>query len=208
MQLHDYLEQVLVYFNAGGPTMVPIMAFSFAIWLIILLKSYWFITENRCEAAPADCLRTTPQEKCRCACWQREIADAYIQSKSDAPDLNRKLLHSLCVRQHAKTNRLIATLFILAAITPLLGLLGTVSGMISTFNVISQFGTGNARALASGISEALVTTQSGLVAAIPGLLMAAILARRADKMKKRMEMFCIGLQYETDSPMTSTHTAG
>jgi biopolymer transport protein ExbB len=80
--------------------------------------------------------------------------------------------------------------------------------MISTFNVISQFGTGNARALASGISEALVTTQSGLVAAIPGLLMAAILARRADKMKKRMEMFCIGLQYETDSPMTSTHTAG
>ena len=81
---------------------------------------------------------------------------------------------------------------------PLLGLLGTVTGMITTFDVISEFGTGNARALASGISEALVTTQSGLVVAVPGLLIGGFLFQRAQKIKGRMELFCIGLQNQAE----------
>lgn len=66
-----------------------------------------------------------------------------------------------------------------AAVAPLLGLLGTVTGMIKTFQVISLYGAGDARALSGGISEALVTTEFGLVVAIPALLAHAWLNRRA-----------------------------
>jgi len=75
---------------------------------------------------------------------------------------------------------------VLAALAPLLGLLGTVTGMIATFDIISIFGTGNARAMAGGISEALITTQTGLVVAIPGLYMSNFLNRRSENLKQRI----------------------
>jgi biopolymer transport protein ExbB len=68
-----------------------------------------------------------------------------------------------------------------------LGLLGTVTGMIATFDVLSVFGTGNAKAMAGGISEALITTQTGLLVAIPGLYMKGFLDRRADNLIQRVQ---------------------
>jgi biopolymer transport protein ExbB len=65
--------------------------------------------------------------------------------------------------------------------------------MITTFNVIALFGTGNAKALAGGISEALITTQSGLLVAIPGLFMSAFLIRRANRLERRMDELIITL---------------
>ena len=67
----------------------------------------------------------------------------------------------------------------LIAAAPLLGLLGTVTGMIHTFRLITLFGVGDARLLADGISEALVTTEAGLCVAIPALLCHAWLTRLA-----------------------------
>ena len=75
--------------------------------------------------------------------------------------------------------RFLTTLAVFAAICPLLGLLGTVSGMIKTFDVITIFGTGKSGMLSQGISEALVTTQVGLVIAIPILLAHAVLSRQS-----------------------------
>ena len=81
----------------------------------------------------------------------------------------------------------IAIIGILAAIAPLLGLLGTVLGMIETFDVIAMFGTGNARAMAGGISVALITTQTGLLVAIPGLLMSNRLGRMSSHLKTTLD---------------------
>ena len=69
---------------------------------------------------------------------------------------------------------------------PLLGLLGTVTGMMSTFEVMSLFGTGNAKGMAGGISEALITTQTGLIVAIPGLYMKNFLERRAQALQRQL----------------------
>ncbi|GAB6887564.1 hypothetical protein JCM13304A_10620 [Desulfothermus okinawensis JCM 13304] len=74
---------------------------------------------------------------------------------------------------------------VLATMSPLLGLLGTTIGMIKTFFVIAIFGTGNVKALASGISEALITTQTGLFIAIPGIYMSNFLHTRARRLKKK-----------------------
>jgi biopolymer transport protein ExbB len=79
-----------------------------------------------------------------------------------------------------------------AAAAPLLGLLGTVTGMISTFNMISLFGTGDPKTLSGGISEALITTEFGLYVAIPAVLAHAFLSRKAKGVLGSMEQTAVG----------------
>ena len=76
---------------------------------------------------------------------------------------------------------------VIAAVAPLLGLLGTVTGMISTFDIITEHGTGDPKLLSGGISEALVTTMLGLIVAIPLLLLGNRLSGWAQKIKDSME---------------------
>jgi len=76
---------------------------------------------------------------------------------------------------------------VVAAVAPLLGLLGTVTGMIATFDIITEFGTGDPGMLSGGISEALITTQLGLVVAIPAVLLGNLLKGRADAIEGRIE---------------------
>ncbi|MCZ7581977.1 MAG: MotA/TolQ/ExbB proton channel family protein [Deltaproteobacteria bacterium] len=85
------------------------------------------------------------------------------------------------------------TIMVCAAVAPLLGLLGTVTGMISTFEVITEFGTGDPKMLSGGISEALVTTELGLMVAIPALLCGNLLAGWAEKIKAGMESAALGV---------------
>ncbi len=81
----------------------------------------------------------------------------------------------------------------IAAITPLLGLLGTVVGMIDVFSQIVDQGTGNAGVLAGGISQALITTAAGLIVAIPALVMHRYLQRRIDSMVVDLELQSVKL---------------
>ena len=74
-----------------------------------------------------------------------------------------------------------------AATAPLMGLLGTVTGMIKTFKQITLFGTGDAKSLSEGISEALITTELGLIAAIPSLILYAVLSRKTKAILAEME---------------------
>ncbi|MGB0646058.1 MAG: MotA/TolQ/ExbB proton channel family protein [Bradymonadia bacterium] len=78
-------------------------------------------------------------------------------------------------------------LAVVASVAPLLGLLGTVTGMIGTFGLITEHGTGDARLLSGGISEALLTTQFGLMVSIPALLAHSIAHRIGDMILKRVE---------------------
>ena len=78
-------------------------------------------------------------------------------------------------------------ILVIAAVSPLLGLLGTVTGMIATFDIITEFGTGDPKLLSGGISIALVTTELGLVVAIPVLMIGNLLGGWAEKIKDGME---------------------
>ncbi|MDD2790201.1 MAG: MotA/TolQ/ExbB proton channel family protein [Sulfurimonas sp.] len=78
-------------------------------------------------------------------------------------------------------------LMVIAAVAPLLGLLGTVTGMIATFDIITEFGTGDPKLLSGGISIALVTTELGLIVAIPILMIGNILGGWAERVKDSME---------------------
>lgn len=185
--LHSLLEKWFFHIQNGGEIIIPIFLLSIIMWTLIFIKIRYFLMVKKNENTAGY------------AGWQREIHSQYQCRHSSNAELNQKTLDSIQSVQQAKTMRHIRTIMVLAALAPLLGLLGTVTGMISTFDVIAISGTGNARALASGISEALITTQSGLIAAVPGMLFGAILYSRADKLSKRIELFCIGLQHGTTS---------
>ena len=83
-------------------------------------------------------------------------------------------------------NRGLATVAVLAAVSPLLGLLGTVTGMIETFQSITLFGTGDPKLMSGGISQALITTQLGLAVAIPLVLFHSLLTGRANRLIERL----------------------
>jgi biopolymer transport protein ExbB len=93
--------------------------------------------------------------------------------------LLEEMLFERILRVRPTLERFLPFLAITAAAAPLLGLLGTVIGMIKTFQLITIFGTGDAKSLSSGISEALVTTALGLCVAIPTLILHGALARMA-----------------------------
>jgi Mg/Co/Ni transporter MgtE len=86
-----------------------------------------------------------------------------------------------------KLQRFLPFIAVSAASAPLLGLLGTVTGIINTFKLITVFGSGDVKTLSGGISEALITTEFGLIVAIPSLLLHAFLSRKARSMVNQME---------------------
>jgi len=90
-----------------------------------------------------------------------------------------------------RLERRISVIAITAAVAPLLGLLGTVSGMIETFRMMTLFGSGDAEVVSGGISQALVTTELGLVVAIPALILNAVLSRKAKSYYIALENFAI-----------------
>ena len=91
------------------------------------------------------------------------------------------------LHESSHLNRFGTFIIVIAAVSPLLGLLGTVTGMISTFDIITEFGTGDPKLLSSGISIALVTTEVGLAVAIPALIFGNLLSGWAESIKDDME---------------------
>jgi biopolymer transport protein ExbB len=118
------------------------------------------------------------------------VAERYGKATFEALDLH---LDESVSRESARLTRGLATLAVFAAVAPLLGLLGTVTGMIETFQTITLFGAGDPKLMSSGISEALVTTQLGLVVAIPVLLLHSFLRGRANRLIGVLDEHSTGL---------------
>ena len=105
------------------------------------------------------------------------VAEQYRGVPLEALDMH---LEEAVSREATRLSRGLPTLAVVAAVAPLLGLLGTVTGMIETFQAITLFGAGDPKMMSSGISQALITTQLGLVVAIPVLLLHSFLKGRAN----------------------------
>lgn len=112
--------------------------------------------------------------------------------KADVETLELKLSEAI-LKETPKINRLLMFLKIIAVVAPLLGLLGTVTGMIVTFQAITLYGTGDPKLMAGGISQALVTTVLGLSVAIPTVLMHTLVASRARRVNQILEEQATGM---------------
>lgn len=110
-----------------------------------------------------------------------------VRYAHESKELLEEILLEKIVETQPKVERFLSMIAVTAATAPLLGLLGTVTGMINTFKLITIFGTGDARQLSSGISEALITTEFGLIVAIPAVIAHAFLSRKAKSIMADME---------------------
>ena len=154
----DPLGRIGRFLEAGGPVLWAILLTSLLLWMLAL-ERYGYLFgpfRARCRREAAAWRRRADRRSWRA----RQIRNALISEAAAS------LRHSL---------PLIRTL---TALLPLMGLLGTVTGMIGTFEVMTRSGIGDLRGMASGISEALVTTMAGLVTALSGVFLGADLRRR------------------------------
>ena len=187
---------MLEFFKAGGVTMWPLLMFSIAA-LAIAGERFWSLQTKR--IAPSGLVNQI---------WQWEQAgqlDARrIQELRRASPLGRILAAGLVNRRHDRAvikesieevgrhvahelERFIGALGTIATASPLLGLLGTVLGMMKIFSVVSSEGVGDPGLLAGGIAEALITTVTGLFIAIPSLLLYRFFRGRVDDLIITME---------------------
>jgi biopolymer transport protein ExbB len=177
--------------------MLPIVIVSVWMWILIILKADWILRVRRNSLPVKQALEILESKEGRVpriACPKAGILAFFLDRHfrecrvmTGEPD---RLFFEVAVRRQTRTfYRHISTIMVLAAAAPLLGLLGTVTGMVETFRVIGLFGTGNAQAMASGIKEALITTQAGLLVAIPGLLAGQVMRRRVRAIHQEVLIF-------------------
>lgn len=113
-----------------------------------------------------------------------ETMKVLVEGKTD---LGEEILYARLISVKESLRRWLPFIAVTAATAPLLGLLGTVSGLIKTFSIIAVEGTGEAQSISGGISEALITTLFGLTVAIPAFMAHALLSRRARGIEQNTE---------------------
>ncbi len=182
----NLLEQMAL----GGIWIAPILAFGLLATLIAITKSIQFLRLPRLVPftpgmGAAKLLASLP------AGPQREIVA--IATSVESTDQRDDMLFAFLVGQRSHLERFLGAIAVTATVSPLLGLLGTVSGMISTFNMMTLFGSGDPSVVSGGISEALVTTELGLIVAIPALIMHALLSRKANSYIENLETSAVAL---------------
>lgn len=181
----------------GGAIVWPILII-LGLGLAIIIERVIFLLRKRFDAEGfmnrIDELLTKGKfDDCRAACeaYDKKPVARIIGAGLSCCHMPREemenALQEAILREIPPMERFLSTLGMLAAIAPLLGLLGTVTGMINTFHVITLYGTGDPRMMSGGISEALVTTMLGLSVAIPMLMAHTWLNRAVDKNIGEME---------------------
>jgi biopolymer transport protein ExbB len=186
--MSEVLWRALDYLRQGGWTMIPLLGCSLFMWLLILERWDAFRRLAHSDLDLGDSLRALNEGDAVCGDGLRcRLMREFLRLRSGDLELDRRILQQCVLGLRNGLRSRLAAIAVLASVAPLLGLLGTVLGMIETFDVISIFGTGNAKGMAGGISVALITTQSGLLVAIPGLLISGNLARRARSFERRLD---------------------
>ena len=184
----DFIANAYEYLHPGGPVMIPLILVSIWMWALIVERVLYFRRIDKDDVDIKQAVKmlsgaSLPETSNE---LQTRVVASFLKERTGNKKLDQDILDQCAMREMSPLKRYLSVIAVLAAVAPLFGLLGTVTGMMTTFNVIALFGTGNARAMAGGISEALITTQSGLLVAIPGLFMSAFLIRRANRLESRL----------------------
>ena len=196
--LQEYLFRAEDFLNSGGIVMMPLLLVSLVMWILIFNRALFLrqlYRKNMTRKKAGEFVRTGvfPDSR-RYKGITALFVTEFLQRRSNNAPMDKRILDETVMAVVASLDKHLAFIRVLVGVAPFLGLLGTVTGMITTFDIISFFGTGNARAMAGGISEALITTQTGLLVAIPGLYMCNFLTNRAEGLKQQISSLGIYLK--------------
>lgn len=147
------------FLDSGGPVLVAILFVTFLMWTLII-ERYWYLRGGYRRSA-------------------QSVLAEWHGRRDTTSWTAENVRRALASRVSLELNRSIPLIKTLVALCPLLGLLGTVRGMIEVFDVIALGGSGNPRALAAGVSQATIPTMAGMVAALSGFIFSVQLERRA-----------------------------
>ncbi len=189
-------KTVMSIIDSGGPIGWVIVLLGGVALFLILIRTYLLRSNS------ANTKQLSDQILHQLAQGNLEIAKKSCENNSSA--ISRVLLYTLrhlkddrdhmegivyeaILQESGPLDRFGSAILVIASIAPLLGLLGTVTGMIETFDMITEFGTGDPKLLSEGIAIALVTTELGLIVAIPALLLGSLLSSWARNIKRDME---------------------
>ncbi len=177
------------YLRQGGWIMIPLAIASIVLWTLMLERLGSLRTLRRQDLTIDDAIRGVRigVELVEGEGLRARLVRSFLARRSGFAALDVDVLRQCALREQPGLSRFLAMIGVLVAVAPLLGLLGTVLGMIETFQVISVFGTGNASAMASGISIALITTEAGLLIAVPGLLLSGVLMQQSARLRTQLE---------------------
>jgi len=154
-----FLETIRDFFELGGPVLRVIGFVTLFMWMLIIERLVYFRTGHRKLVRKA---HNYWDERTDYSSWKAHQIRTFLISQVSANAERNLSLIKTCV-----------------ALCPLLGLLGTVTGMIEVFEVMAISGSGNPRSMASGVSKATVPTMAGMVAALSGVAMSAYLENKA-----------------------------
>jgi biopolymer transport protein ExbB len=163
----EFLEAIRDFTETGGQVLLVIGFLIFVMWLLILERALYLLIwhKNFKNQAVAE--------------WKaREDRSSWF-----AAQIRQKVISALTIR----LNGSIPIIQALVALCPLLGLMGTVTGMIEVFDVMAISGSGNARSMASGVSKATIPTMAGMVGALSGVFASAWLSRMVKTERAHLE---------------------
>lgn len=194
------LTLVQEYFK-GGFVMHFILALSIAAVIVALYKTVQLFTVKAVKERDLDTVLELLSKGDRAGALAHaqkvggpggSLLVAGVENADQDKEVIEEVLYERIINTQPSLDRGLPFIAVAAATAPLLGLLGTVTGMINTFKLITVVGTGDPGALSSGISEALITTKWGLLVAIPTLIVHALLTRKARGVIGSMEQSAVG----------------
>ncbi len=198
-------ETLVEHIQKGGPIMYPLLGLGALALLVAIIKWLHLLTvrgvsRKRFRGVLQSVAEGDEEGAKRRAKDLRGPGGKMIRRGVDNMHRSRELMEEVMFERvlvtKSKVGSLIPFIGIAAAAAPLVGLLGTVTGIINTFAQITIYGSGDVKSLSGGISEALITTKFGLIVAIPSLLLHAYLARKAKSVTTSMEANAVRLANE------------
>ena len=167
LALMEALADIQAFVESGGPILYVIAALAFVMWTLAF-ERFWFY-----KTSLGKIINSTLDV------WE---------SRAERKSWNAKQVRvALISRVSEKINQNLDLLGVMVTLCPLLGLLGTVTGMIEVFNVLAVTGGGDAKSMASGVSRATIPTMAGMVAAISGVFVITVINRIAERENQLLE---------------------
>lgn len=167
VELFEAYESIVAFMERGGDVLFMILVVTFLMWMLIIERLWFFRAVYRKEA--------------------RRVLEAWEARRERKSWYAHKIRIAMVSEVTQNLNQNVVLIKTLVAVCPLVGLLGTVTGMIEVFDVMAVLGSGNARAMASGVSKATIPTMAGMVAALSGVFMSTYIERKAKREGERLE---------------------
>ncbi|MFN3910748.1 MotA/TolQ/ExbB proton channel family protein [Hyphomonas sp.] len=161
------LDALQAFLDRGGPVLLVIMAATFVMWALILERLFYFRFAHKQVAAEAIAeWRSRSDRTSKLAHWVRERIVSEVRAKAEA---NVQLTKAM------------------VALAPLLGLLGTVTGMVAVFDIMAITAGADAKAMSAGVSRATIPTMAGMVASLSGVLITSGMDRKVNRSVQQVE---------------------